>query len=136
MILDFIHAFNHFAWITVLLLLVYISVFVIVFAVYYPIVFNPKATTVGKNIFRFFMSLVGVIGLLVIGLYVEPITDGRSPYEYVEDVLIWRPFVRLIIYGYVAYSITSLVIVLIIRKYWPYKLRTALDVKVREHHHK
>lgn len=133
-LLSWIHGFNAFAWISANYLIAYISILVVAFAIYYPIVFDPSATTVGKYIFRFFFSLVGVIGLIFVSLYIDP-APGRSPDEYPGDVLLWRPGLRLFVYGYLAYSITALVAVLVIRKYWPDKLRTALDVKVREHHH-
>lgn len=126
-------AWNHFAWVFSSVILVYIFVMLLVFVVGYYALFNPKVTTAGRYIFRFFVSLIAVIGLVVIGLFVDP--QGSTRWNVLpEDILYWRPTVRLIGYIYVAFSITSLSVLLVMRKWFPHKMRTALDhdlVKLR-----
>lgn len=134
MILDWINAWNAFAWVTANVLVAYIVVALFVFVIGYWVLFDPKATTGGRYIFRFFLSLIMIIGLVFIGLFLDP-TANRHWSEYPGDVSLWRPTVRLLGYSYVAYTITSLSSLLIIRKWWPNKLRTALDkelVKTRQ----
>jgi hypothetical protein len=121
-----IDQFNPVAWIASNILVAYISILLIVFVIFYFIVFDPRATTAGRFIFRFIISLVGVIGLIFIGNYIDP-EQGRAWYQFPGDILWWRPTVRLIVYTYVGYSVTALVVLLAIRKWWPQKLRTALD---------
>ncbi len=53
------------------------------------------------------MSLVGVIGLVFIGLFVDT-SAGREGFTYPGDVAIWRPVLRLTVHGYVAFTITAL----------------------------
>lgn len=129
MIPDWLTTINSLAWIGSNILVAYISVLLVIFVVFYFIVFDPRATTAGKNIFRFITSLVGVIGLVFIGSYVDPV-QGRAWNQFPGDVIFWRPILRFAVYGYVGYAVTSLVIVLIIRKWWPWKIRTALDLQL------
>lgn len=137
MVPDWLITINSIAWITANLLIAYIAVALLVFVILYVIIFDPKATTGGRLIFRFFVSLVGVMGLVFIGSFIDPV-HGREWFVYPGDVIVWRPVVRLIVYGYVAFTVTSLVVLLIIRKWYPEKLRTVADqqlVKVRTHDH-
>lgn len=137
MIPQWLLTINTGAWIASNILVGYISLLLLVFVIFYFIVFDPRATTAGKNIFRFITSLVGVMGLVFIGSYIDP-QPGRGLFEFPGDVIWWRPLVRLGVYGYVGYAVTSLLVVLIIRKWWPNKLRTAMDLqllKVRKDEH-
>lgn len=132
--IEFIESINEWAWVTSHVLLVYISMLLIVFVTAYYILFDPRATTAGKMIFRFMVSLVGVVGLIFVGVFIDPSVD-RSWYTYPVDVAWWRPVSRLLIYIYVAYTITSLAILLAVRKWWPEKVKSVPDdtdlVKVR-----
>lgn len=128
------YALQSFEWIMSNILVAYIALALIVFVIGYYILFDPSSTTAGKFIFRFAISLVGVIGLVFIGLFIDPKVN-QSWWQFPPDVLWWRPIVRLLGYAYVAYSITSLAVLLFIRKWHPEKLRTALDrsiVKTRK----
>lgn len=129
MIPHWLTAFNGVAWIASNILVLYISIVLVIFVVFYFLIFDPKATTAGKFIYRFIVSLVGVIGLVFIGNYVDP-AAGRAWYQFPGDILWWRPIVRLLVYTYVAYSVTALQVLLVIRRWWPGKLRTALDRQI------
>jgi len=119
-----VHAYNTFAWVTSNLLVAYIALLLCVFVAGYQLLFDPSATTAGRFVFRFALSLIGVIGLVAISLFVDP-QMGRRWFEYPGDVLAWRPTVRLLAYGYVAYTITGLAVLLGYRKWRPELLRTA-----------
>lgn len=125
---------NQYAWVAGNLLIAYIAACVFFFVVAYYILFDPSATTAGRMIFRFFLSLVGVIGLNFIGAFVDPIADIAWS-ELPSGVEAWRPILRFVVYSYLAYSITSLAILLALRKWWPKRLRTYDDyelVKLRQ----
>ena len=125
---------NAVAWVITNLLVVYIAVLVVVFVLGYYILFNPKATSAGKYIFRFFVSLLVLNVLLFVTLFIDP-SQGRVWSEYPSDVMPWRPLVRLVGYIYVAYTVTSLAVLLVVRKWYPHKLITAeshdLTIKTR-----
>lgn len=133
---DEIYAINSVAWIIGNLLVAYIAIGVVAFVVGYFILFDPGATAAGRLIFRFFVSLVGIIGLIFIGTYIDPAGDrdwNALPY----DVEVWRPILRVFIYGYVSFSITTLAMLLAMRKWWPHRILKAGDrnlVKVRHTH--
>lgn len=117
---------NTVAWVFTNVLVAYIAIMLVVFVLGYYILFNPKVTTAGRYIFRFFISLIAVIGLVFVSLFIDP----RSNYmwfEYPQDTAFWRPTLRLAGYLYVAFSITSLAVLLIVRKWYPHKLRTSKD---------
>jgi len=132
---DWISQFNPYAWVLSNLLIGYIGIALVIFVVGYYLLFQPNATTGGRLIFRFALSLIGVIGLVFISVWIDP-TRGRMWYEFPGDVLWWRPIVRLVAYGYVSYTITSLIILLAIRKFSPHRVQRAPDenslVKIRK----
>lgn len=131
---EFINNFNTFAWVASNLLVLYIGVLLIGFVIGYYALFDPKSTTAGRFIFRFAFSLIGVVGLIFISVFVDPRVD-QAWYLFPGDTLWWRPVVRLLVYGYVAYTITGLAILLGYRKFKPTALRTSVTettlVKVR-----
>lgn len=131
--MDIIDVINPIAWVAANLILAYTALALVVFVVLYYALFDPKATTGGKFIFRFMLSLVGIIGLVFLGIFVDPPpTRGWGVYpDYVDW---WRPLLRLLVYGYVAFTVTSLAVLLVLRKWFPHKLKTAPSqelVKVR-----
>lgn len=131
--MNIIDIVNQIMWVAANITLAYIACVLMVFVVMYYALFDPKATTGGKLIFRFMLSLVGVIGLVFIGIFIDPAPD-REWFLYPAEAELWRPALRLAIYGYVAFTITSLAILLVKRKWWPHKVRTAPTqelVKVR-----
>lgn len=121
---SWIEQWNAIAWVGANLLVAYIAVALVVFVVGYQLLFDPRATTGGKLVFRFALSLIGVIGLVFISLFIDP-RMGSQWFMYPGDVIWWRPTLRLAAYVYVAYTITSLSVLLVIRKFWPEKLKTA-----------
>lgn len=129
-----IDVINSIAWVSANILVAYIALGVVVFVVGYYIFFDPNATTAGKMIFRFMLSLVGIILLAFIGTYIDP-SHGRAWLEYPDDVDVWRPIVRVIIYAYVAFSITTLAAFLFIRKWRPEKMKKKSDLKLVEPRH-
>lgn len=133
--MEFIHeVINPVAWVVANMVLAYIAFALVVFVVMYYALFDPQATTGGKLIFRFMISLVGLIGLLFLGIFVDPAPDREwfsYPGDYVEW---WRPVLRLFIYGYVAFTITSLAVLLVKRKWFPSRIEAIAPqplVKVR-----
>ena len=129
MINYWVRTLNSFAWMLSNILVLYIAVMLVIFVIGYFILFDPTVTTAGKYIFRFFLSLFGLIALAFISVFVDP-KLGQSWVDHSTDVLVWRPFLRLLAYGYVAYTVTSLAVLLIVRKWWPSRLRTSLDYEL------
>lgn len=125
---------NTIAWVGANLFIAYIAILVIAFVVMYYIFFDPRATTAGKMIFRFMLSLVGVIGLVFIGIFIDPAAD-RSAFEYNGDAEWWRPILRFGVYGYVAFTITSLAAALVLRKWWPHKVKKKADLALVKPRH-
>lgn len=120
----FLDVINHIAWVIGNILIAYDVFSVIVFVIGYYIIYDPKATTAGKLIFRFFVSLLGLIILVFVGTYIDPSGD-RSWLDIPDDVDAWRPVFRCIVYGYIAFAMTSLAVLLVVRKWWPQKVKTA-----------
>ena len=124
--MEFIHdVINPIAWVAANLILAYVSFALVVFVVMYYALFDPRATTGGRLIFRFMLSLVGVIVLSSIGIFIDPVPNREwfsYPGDYVEW---WRPLLRLVIYGFVAFTVTSLAVLLVRRKWFPNNLKMA-----------
>ncbi len=120
---------NALAWIGSNFLIAYDAGVLFLFVLFYFIVFNPNSTTAGKVLFRFLLFLVGVIGLSFIGSWVDP-QPGRGLFDYPTDVVFWRPLVRFLVLSYGAFTVTSLMVLLVIRKWWPHLLRTSADLEL------
>lgn len=120
---------NALAWIGSNFLIAYDAAMIIIFVLFYFIVFDPKATTAGRYLFRFLLFLAGLIALSFIGLWIDP-QPGRGLFDYPDDVIFWRPLLRFTVLAYGAYTVTSLMILLIIRKWWPHLLRTSADLEL------
>lgn len=121
---------NAFAWVTSNVLLAYSAAVLVLFLGAYFYFFDPRATTGGRLIFQFMLSLVGIISLNIIGIFVNP-TGNTAWFTYPDGVEPWRPTVRLIIYGFVAYAVTSLAILLVLRKWFPNKVKKASDIPLK-----
>lgn len=119
-------AFNSFLWVLSNFLVAYIGLMLVVFLVGYYVLFDPRATTAGRFLYRFALSLLGVILLVFISVFLDPV-PGHGVFEYPGDVLWWRPALRFAAYLGVAYTVTALTVLLAVRKWWPHLLRTALD---------
>lgn len=131
--IDFLaNVINPTAWVIGNLFIAYDAIAVLVFVVGYFIIYDPNTTTAGKFIFRFFLSLLGLIILVFVGTYIDP-TGDRSWLDMPEDVDDWRPLFRIFVYGYIGFSTTSLAILLVIRKWWPQKVKTAADLVKPRH---
>lgn len=131
--MDILNLVNAIAWVGGNLVIAYIALALIVFVIGYYTLFDTGATTAGKMIFRFMLSLVGIVALLIAGIFIDP-SSNRSWFSYPVDVAAWRPLIRLAIYGYVAFTITSLAILLGVRKWKPLLIISKSDrdlVKVR-----
>lgn len=122
-------AFNEVVWVIANILICYISVAILLFVIGYYAFFDPKATTAGKFIFRFMLSLVGIVTLIYVGTFIDP-PNNADWIELPKHVEFWQPLARLAVYSYVAFTITSLAIVLGYRKWKPEKLLTAPDVDI------
>ena len=133
-IVDFLEWLNPTLWVMANIALFYIGVLLLAFAVLYPTLFDPSATTGGKTIFRFALSLSMVVAVIVVGIFIDPRHDIPW-YEYPGDTIWWRPIARLGAYLYVAYTITSLVTFLWKRKFYPQKLKLAPDKELVKPRH-
>lgn len=119
-------SWNSVAWVLSNVVIAYSSLMVLVFVIGYYVLFNPRATTAGRYIFQFFVSLLAILALVCVGLFVDP-PINHVWYQYPGDVVFWRPTVRLVAYLFVAFNITSLAMLLVVRKWHPHKLRVAID---------
>lgn len=133
-IVDFLEWLNPTLWVIANLALIYIGVLLLAFTILYPTLFAPSATTGGKMIFRFALSLSMVVASIVVGIFIDPRHDIPW-YEYPGDTILWRPTIRLAAYTYVSYTITSLVIFLWKRKFYPQKLKRAPDKELVKPRH-
>ena len=133
-IVDFLEWFNPTFWVIANLTLIYIGVLLLAFTILYPTLFDPGATTGGRMIFRFGLSLSMVVAVIVVGIFIDPRHDIPW-YEYTGDTIWWRPVVRLGVYLYVAYTITSLVTFLWKRKFYSQKLKRAPDKELVKPRH-
>lgn len=122
-------------WIAANALLAYSAAVLVAFLIGYFILFDPGATTAGKLIFRFMMSLVGVVLLSVIGVFIDP-APGRDWWNFpTGEVELWRPALRLAVYVGVAFTITGLAKLLIYRKWFPHRLKKASDIEIIKPRH-
>lgn len=121
-------------WVGANLLIAYIALLILLFVLMYQIFFDPKATTAGKMIFRFMLSLVGIIGLVFIGIFIDP-APSRGALTSPSDVEWWRPILRFSVYAYVAYSITMLAVALVMRKWFPHKVKKKADLELVKPRH-
>ncbi len=133
-IVDFIEWINPTFWVVANLTLIYIGVLLLVFTILYPTLFDPSATTGGKMIFRFSLSLTMVVAAIVAGIFIDPRHD-LPWYTYSGDILWWRPTFRLGAYLYVAYTITDLVRFLWKRKFHPEMIKRTPDKELVKPRH-
>lgn len=134
MIPHWLQTFDAVDWVMANVMLAYIAVVLIIFVVGYYLLFDPRATTAGRFIFRFAVSLIVIVGLTFIGLFVDPKHDEMW-FQYPPEIVWWRPLVRLLGFAYAAFAVTSLTILLGFRKWAPQKLRTAKDLEILKLRH-
>jgi len=132
--MDILNVLNQILWVLGNVLLMYSSIALLVFLTAYLIIFDPRATTGGKLIFQFMLSLIAVMATVVIGIYIDP-TANHSWLVLPDGVAVWRPALRFLVYGFVAYSITSLAILLVMRRWFPQRLKKASDMSLAQPRH-
>lgn len=86
------------------LLLIISALEAIIFAVFYGVFFNYRKTSAGRALMEFVVGLIIVFIINTIGTFV-----GAS---YVDHEYPGRVFVRTIGYGYLAYTLGRLILVL------------------------
>lgn len=96
-------------WVVSNILLMYLSTALVAYVLVYGIRFRWREYEGGKRIFEFTLSLVGIVALVFIGVFVN---SPQGWYIYPEDVLIWRPILRLVIFYTVALTLTRLNVIL------------------------
>lgn len=126
-----LESINSILWVTSNVLVVYSAVLSVLFLLTYFILFDPWKTSAGRMIFRFMMSLALVFWISFLAIFIDPAAN-RNWFEFPIDVSVWRPTLRILAYGFVAYSITALTGLLIIRKWFPQKIKTAYDYHLVE----
>ena len=133
-IVEFLEWINPTFWVVANLTLIYIGVLLLAFTILYPTLFDPSATTGGKIIFRFSLSLSMVVAVIVAGIFIDPRND-LPWYTYSGDTIWWRPTIRLGAYLYVAYTITDLVRFLWKRKFHPEMIKRTPDKELVKPRH-
>lgn len=112
-------------------LFTFISAFL--FAAFYALVFNPWLTDAGSRVWWAFVAIAAYGANTVLGVFV----DGRtSPFVLPQDVAWWRPSVRLIILLFVLTAFARLVQFVILRRYFPNRVKTAPDEHTLELRHR
>lgn len=129
-IVDFLEWINPTLWVLANLTLIYIGVLLLAFTILYPTLFDPGATTGGKMIFRFSLSLSMMVAVIVVFSFMEP-----PWYTYPDDIIWGRPPILLSVYLYVAYTISSLVRFLWKRKFQPQKIKRIPDKELVKPRH-
>lgn len=132
--MNIIDVINPIVWVLANIALAYTSLVLVVFVILYYALFDPRATTGGTLIFRFMISLIGVVGLVFVSVYIDP-TSGNGWFIYPEGIEPWRPWLRLFVYGYVGVTATSLAVLLVRRKWFPHKLKTAPEEELVKPRH-
>ena len=133
-IVDFLEWINPTFWVVANLTLIYIGVLLLAFTILYPTLFDPSATTGGKMIFRFSLSLSMVVAVVVVGIIIDPRHDIPW-YKYSDDTIWWRQTIRLGAYLYIAYTITDLVRFLWKRKFHPEMIKRTPDKELVKPRH-
>lgn len=123
---DWLTEINAVLWVSSNVLVGYITFAVWVFLVGYFALFNPRQTTAGKLLFNLLLSLGFVMTLVFIGVFI----DNRPDEDWLSfrgDMLWWKPTIRIIGYGFLAFAVTRLIAFLIVVKWFPELLRTPRD---------
>ena len=90
---NFLEWINPIVWVITNLILIYVGIALIAFVSLYQTLFDPKATTGGKMIFRFAWSRGLVVAVIFVGIFIDPRHDIPW-YEYPGDTIWWRPVAR------------------------------------------
>lgn len=114
-------------------LLWYITAALFIFVVGYYTFFDPRATTAGKQLFRFMVSLTGIFFLTVFGAIVRPLFRDEDG-AYTGFAYFWSALAVLICV-YVAFTITTLSVSLVMRKWFPGKVKKVSDLELLKPRH-
>ena len=123
---DWLSEINAIFWVSSNVFVGYITIAVYVFLIAYYVMFNPRATTAGRLLFRLLSALGGVMTLVFIGVFI----DNRPDEDWLSfpgDTLWWRPILRIILYGFMAYAVTALIAFMVTVKWFPHRLKTPRD---------
>ncbi len=99
-------------WIVANLQLVYLSGALVAWVAGYGLGFRWWTTPAGRQVFAFTASLLGVVGLVFIGTFVNP---QRPWWEAPPEVFEWRPILRYAVYLAVSITLTRMVASLVQR---------------------
>lgn len=92
-------------WVVSNLTILYASVALIVWCALYGFRFRWNTTPAGTDVFWFTMALLGLVMLSIVGIFVNP----RQPwYQPPPDLLVWRPFLRYLVYTGIAITLTRM----------------------------
>lgn len=123
---DWLTEINAIFWVSSNALVGYITFATYIFLVAYYIMFNPRATTAGRLLFRLLFALGGVMTLVFIGVFI----DNRPDEDWLTfpgDTIWWRPVLRIFGYAFLACAVTALIKFMITVKWFPHKLKTPRD---------
>ncbi|AWN03252.1 hypothetical protein PBI_CAMILLE_5 [Microbacterium phage Camille] len=92
---------------------------IITAAIAYYTLFDPRATTAGRMVFRFMVSLAGVIALSLVA----------EAFGATKDTT-WWVALAMIVYGYLVYTIIALLTFMVIRKWKPSRVKKKADLNL------
>ena len=123
---DWLTEINAVLWVSSNALVGYITLAVYVFIIGYYALFNPRVTTAGRLLFNLLVSLTFVMTLVFIGVFI----DNRPDEDWLSfrvDTLWWQPSLRIMGYGFLAYTVTAMIVFLVKVKWFPHLLKTSRD---------
>lgn len=92
-------------WVVSNLMIVYAGVALIVWVILYGLLFKWNSTPAGADVFWFTLSLAGLVLLVFVGVFLNPQQPWYSP---PTELLVWRPFLRYLVYLGIAITVTRL----------------------------
>jgi hypothetical protein len=83
----------------------------VAFVVLYSVLFDPSTTTAGRLIRRMMISLSTLGGLSILR-------------AFFDEKPLWFDWLRLGVWAYVTFAFASMVWLILVRRFWPHRLRT------------
>lgn len=114
---------NPILWILSNVFVIFVSLGILFFVIFYGLFLKWWEHAGGRLVMLLMVMFTGVIALVVIGVISNPV----GLLAYPEDVLVWRPAVRVVVYFGVFYAILRLDVTLVQR----YRAGMALGFDVR-----
>jgi len=102
------------------------------YSLFYFFFFRWREYSASRSIMYFVSSLLGVILLIVVSVFLNPI-EGQSWNDYPSDVFVWRPLARFIVYGALVLATTRLGVQLIQRYRRGLKLEIQAEPRKFQH---